>query len=398
MSIPLRRLLQRPVAPTSAGSLRPAAQTRSEILLEHPAAAGRAALLTREVTWLRLRGDDGAQGIGEASAVDWLSQRSAAATRRELADLAAQIVATRPLASELLERSFDVSLSSTARAGLQCALLDLEARRRGVSLARLLGATSDATLAVSALLSGDPALATEEAARYRSQGFGSVKLKVGAAGAGDDIARILDVRAAAGPQMRLRLDANGAWNEVDAESVMRGVGDAGIDFVEEPLADDSPHRLALMRALRAHAPIAVDESIPCSRDLDAVIAAGAADVLVLKLERVGGPLPALALAEIARREGLRVVFTDSIESGVGRAATSHVAHAAGSGEALGLGGAFFLDSAPLCTTEAMMDDAGRAAAVADAPQAPIRPATQAPAPFFVIRGPGLGVELPEREH
>ena len=128
MSIPLRRRLRR------------------------SSMSGSAALLTREVSWLRLRGDDDAQGIGEASAVDWLTQRSSGAALRELHDIAAQIVGVRPLASELLARSFDPSLSCSVRAGLQCALLDLEARRRGISLARLLGAAADATLAVSALL------------------------------------------------------------------------------------------------------------------------------------------------------------------------------------------------------------------------------------------------------
>ncbi len=365
--------------------------------------SGSAALLTREVSWLRLRGDDDAQGIGEASAVDWLTQRSSGAALRELHDIAAQIVGVRPLASELLARSFDPSLSCSVRAGLQCALLDLEARRRGISLARLLGAAADATLAVSALLTGDGAAAISEAARYASAGFTAVKLKVGAGSVADDVARVLAVRAAAGAAARLRLDANGAWNGADAETALRALKNAGVDFIEEPLGDTSSSRLAVLRSLRKHVAVAVDESIVTARDLDAVIAGDAADVLVLKLERVGGPLPALALATAARRGGLRVVFTDSIESAVGRAATAHVALAAGADEALGLGGEFFL-AAGAGIEDVARDAAGAGAAQKAAAESAARDLIRGdaaqnaasvdatPRPWFEIRGPGLGVE------
>lgn len=364
--------------------------------LRQPAQPGRAALVAREVVWLRLRGDDGTQGIGEASAVDWISPRNAGQTLRELRDLAAQIVATKPLASLLIERSFDVSLSSTARAGLQCAVLDLEARRRGVSLAVLLGAASDATLEVSALLPGDQALAVEEAARYAANGFRALKLKVGGTAVGEDIARVRDVIAAAAPQTRLRLDANRAWHAAEAEAALRALQGAGVDFIEEPLGEPSPHRETLLRGLRAYVAVAVDESICCERDLTAVIDANAADVLVLKLERVGGPLPALALAHTARRGGLRVVFTDSIESAVGRAATAHVAHAAGSTEALGLGGAFLLAAAQAAPDAVQPDVQPLHEGAAHDVSTNTREAAT-PQPLFVIRGPGLGAELSERE-
>lgn len=365
-SIPLRRQLQCPPRPVATP------------------------LLARDILWLRLRGDDEVEGIGEASTVDWLSPRSHAGTRCELEAIAAQIGQTRPYAAQLLERSLDPALSSTARAGLQCALLDLEARRRGVSLARLLGAPCEATLAVSALLSGNEALAAGEAAQYARLGFRSVKLKIGRGRVTADISHVLDVRAAAGPAVRLRLDANGAWRAPEASAALRALATAGVvDFIEEPLAHHSPRRLELLRELRTHMRVAVDESIVCGDDLEAVIAEKAADVLVIKLERVGGPLPALALAALANRGGLRVVFTDSIESLVGRAATAHVAHAAGCSEAIGLGGAFLLDRRT--ETQGVVPHrehgADQAAALSAAAQH-----------IFTIRGPGLGVELARHGH
>lgn len=352
-SVPLRRLLYR-AAPESSSDV-----------------SQRPALLTREVLLLRLRGEDGSVGIGEASAVDWLSPHGGDDVLLELTALAEQIVANRPPASALLQRSLQSSLSSTTRAGLQCALLDLQARRRGISMARLLGASSDGSLDVSALLTGD-ANAAEEAACYADEGYRAVKIKVGGAGVAGDLAKVLAIRAAVGSRCRLRLDANGTWSAAQARQALREMQQASIDFIEEPVGQAQPDRLVVLRALRELTAVAVDESIRCGRDLDDVLDANAADVLVIKLERVGGPLAALALSDCARCSGLRVVFTDSIESEVGRAATAHVALAANCAEPLGLGGAFFLDA-----DVASMRAGG----------APIA------GPHFEIRGPGLGIEL-----
>src|SRR5206468_2177066 len=88
-------------------------------------------------------------------------------------------------------------------------------------------------------------------------------------------------------------------------------------------------------------PIAVDESIGDPEDLERVAAARAADVVVLKLARLGGPRSLMTMADRARAAGLLVVLTDSIDTAIGRSAVAHVACALSIAE-VGLGGARLL--------------------------------------------------------
>jgi NAD(P)-dependent dehydrogenase (short-subunit alcohol dehydrogenase family) len=93
-----------------------------------------------------------------------------------------------------------------------------------------------------------------------------------------------------------------------------------------PLRSSEPSELARLRA-ETVVPIAADESLRSPHDLEKLAAEHAIDVAVLKLARLGGPRPTLALARRAGELGLRVVLTDSIDTMIGCAAVLHVASA-----------------------------------------------------------------------
>lgn len=371
---------------------------RRNLPLRQPLRTPDGLLHHREVRLLTIERDDGFVGLGEASVVDWLGGSSRAGGDAALDLLVRRIVSDRPRAATLLAESFDERLPGAVRSALQTSLLDAEARSRFIPLSRLLGAGVEEPLAISALLSArGPDELADEATKLAARGFRCFKVKVGFEG-DEDLRRLRALRRAVGAHAILRLDANGAWDFPHASTRLRELHDVAPDFIEEPLGAQ-PDRLARSRELRALSRIALDETVRNGSDLAAAIDARAADVLVLKLERVGGPLPALALARRAFKAGLRVVFTDSIESAVGRAATAHTAAAAYStagahaehptpraaephsapgtaaeehrpeanggdspGEAVGLGGLFLLD-----------EDAS-------------------PRPWWKTEGPGLGVE------
>lgn len=315
-------------APTS-GDLRVVAARaeRLRLPLRHPLRTPNGFLHHRDVRLLELDREDGFVGIGEASVVDWLGGPDQANAEDALGLLVGRIASDRPRASTLLAESFDQRLPGAVRSALQTSLLDAEARAQGLPLSHLLGAKTVAPLPVSALLAArDPDELAEEATKLAARGFRCFKMKVGFE-ADEDLRRLRSLRRALGDGADLRLDANGAWDFPEAITRLRELRGFTPDFLEEPLRDQ-PDRLALSRDLRALTRVALDETIRSGSDLAAAIEARAADVLVLKLERVGGPLPALALARRAFEAGLRVVFTDSIESVVGRAATGHTATAA----------------------------------------------------------------------
>lgn len=155
-------------------------------------------------------------------------------------------------------------------------------------------------------------------------GFGCVKLKVGMCDEPDaELDRIAAVRAAIGPTARLRLDANEAWTFERARDILTRAADHDIEYVEQPLPAAN---LAGMRRLRAAVPIpiAADEAASDTAAIWRILAAEAADVIVIKPQcldgdgRIGGLLR-------RRPSGVRYVVTSAMEAGIGVAASLHIA-------------------------------------------------------------------------
>ncbi|MBN9375471.1 MAG: o-succinylbenzoate synthase [Cellulomonas sp.] len=162
-----------------------------------------------------------------------------------------------------------------------------------------------------------------DAARAReivltSGGCRTAKVKVAEPGqaAADDEARLEAVRDALGPDGRIRVDANTAWDVDEAVRRLAAYDRAagGLEYAEQPVptVDD----LAALRR-RTHVPLAADESVRRSDDPMAVVRKAAADVVVLKVQPLGGVRACLELAE---RVGLPVVVSSALESSVGLAA------------------------------------------------------------------------------
>lgn len=152
----------------------------------------------------------------------------------------------------------------------------------------------------------------------RSFGAGTAKVKVADARVShhDDCARLEAVRDALGPHARIRVDANAAWQREEAVQRIRELDAAagGLEYVEQPCA--SVDDLAWVRK-RVNVPIAADESVRRAEDPLAVARAGAADVLVMKVQPLGGISPTLRIAEKA---GLPVVVSSALETSVGLSA------------------------------------------------------------------------------
>lgn len=209
------------------------------------------------------------------------------------------------------------------RWAVETALVDLEARRRGVPLARLLGATSLSVPVNVALGTLDEGCA-ERVALAAARGFRIGKIKVGVAPIDIELARLREL----GGVLRLRLDANRAWNEADARRFLSSIADlpdVPMDGVEEPLAAPTLDGLARLQATVPFA-LAVDESLP-ALGAGALFASRAARRLVLKPARVGGMLRTLVLARLAQAAGMEVVITSVVDSAVGVAAAAHLAAA-----------------------------------------------------------------------
>lgn len=228
--------------------------------------------------------------------------------------------------------------SLAARAALLDAWADLSARRAGQPLAHWLIAAlalpgpALSQVASSALIEAlDPELAVSQALRAQFAGHRALKFKLGVRSLAEDCARLAAVRAAVGPRLALRGDANGAWDEAQARVALEMLAPLDLEFVEQPVAKlDALLRLSRVAAL----PVAIDESLGEADALARVIAAGSIKVLVLKPAQLGGVIHTLALSAQARAAGLRCVYSHSFESMVGWRHLWHAAAAAGDAEAV----------------------------------------------------------------
>jgi L-Ala-D/L-Glu epimerase len=303
--------------------------------LKAPVLTAHGARLAVEGVLLRLRDGEGGVGLGEVTPMPDFGTETFAEAQEALLTLRLGAV---PASVDAVPQSFTVRPEAVAaRAGVEMALLDLVARRRGVALGRLLGAPAVRRVPVNALLAGNsPDASAEEAREAVALGFRTLKLKVGGSSPEGDVARLQAVREAVGSAVRLRVDANGSWSEAEARLRLPGLVACGLEYAEQPVAAANTDAL---RRLRAVVPVAADEALGLRGAVEALLDAPegpAADVLVIKLPVLGGVLPALQLASRAAKRGVAVVVTSALDGAVGRAAAAHLALALGGQRAHGL--------------------------------------------------------------
>jgi o-succinylbenzoate synthase len=144
----------------------------------------------------------------------------------------------------------------------------------------------------------------------------TAKVKVAEPGQslGDDLARVEAVRDALGPAGAIRVDANGGWDLDEAVRALRALSGFTLEYAEQPVA--TLEDMAALRR-RVDVPIAADESIRNAADPLRIAGLEAADVVVLKVQPLGGVRACLAVAEAC---GLPVVVSSAIETTVGIAA------------------------------------------------------------------------------
>ena len=187
----------------------------------------------------------------------------------------------------------------------------------------------DEARSAGVLLAGDPALPLskavglddhpgEAAAAAHAAGFGAVKLKIAL---GADCSRVTAARTAA-PDLTIGVDANGGYPTIDVETFTE-LDALGVAYVEQPYAPGNLEAHAALRPL-LDCDLALDEDVHSVADARDVVAAGAADLLVVK-PGVLGYTGALEAYEVAIASGLGIKASGLIETSLGRSYTGALA-------------------------------------------------------------------------
>ena len=310
-----------PAAPALAGP--PLARLRCRpfrLPLRAPIETAHGPIGAREGVLLALEDAAGERGLGEASPLPGFGDGEAADALRLLEAHAPAV-----LADGRLPAAARGPGAAALRCALDTALLDLEGRRRGLPAAALLATRPRAPVEVNAVLGGGTAERTLALAREAwAEGFRTLKLKVAAAPPDEDARRVEAIRAAL-PDARLRLDANGGWDEKTAAAALARLAACRPELAEQPVPAGDLGALARI-ARSSPCLVAADEAVASAEDGRRALAAGVR-ALVLKPMRLGGPRPALALAREAARRGAACVVTTTFDAAVGVAAALHLAAA-----------------------------------------------------------------------
>jgi len=277
------------------------------------------AVREREILSVSLTGAEGLTGYGEAAPLEAYDGVSVERVARALEAYVPVLESSRDKnGAQLIDACRAVDDLPAAFAAIDMALWDRAGRRAGKPVAALLTDSPAKAVPVNATLPArDRAGAATEAAAAVAAGFRCLKVKVGV---GDDAGRVAAVRAAAGPEIDLRLDANGAWDVEQAVRAIELLSPAGLELVEEPT-----HGLEAVRAVRER--VAVRVAIDETAAEHGALGAGVADAVCLKISRCGGISGLIAAATLVRASGAEVYVASTLDGPLGVAAALHAAAA-----------------------------------------------------------------------
>jgi O-succinylbenzoate synthase len=301
---------------------------RYRVPLKAPLRLKDATLRYRGGVLIRLLGESGVEGWGEASPLPGFSRESLEGVTEQLRELAGSVPG-REVGESMAEPFGEPGLSClapSARFGVELAVWNLRASAGGVPLPALISPRHRRVVPLNGLLMGDANVIFREARRMRAAGYRAVKLKVGSQSVAEDASLVRIVSRRLGGAVSLRLDANRAWSFEEAARFFRLTAGMRFEYVEEPLTD--PARLCEL-ARTGRIPVALDESLaemePEELDEHRHVRA-----VVLKPTLLGGISRTLRFAERALRLSMKPVISSAYETGIGTAAL--VALAAGIGE------------------------------------------------------------------
>lgn len=299
---------------------------RVDLRLSEPYAVAYERFESAPQVFLRLVTDGPHVGLGCAAPDPAVTGETADDVLRALRDVAAPALrGADPLrrAPSLERLRTLLGARPGALAAVDMAFFDLLGKSVGQPLWKLLGGqrTRIRTSVTIGILPLEETVA--RARELVARGVRSLKLK-GGLDARADAERVLAARAAVGPRVELRFDANQGFDVDGALDFVQRTRAANLSIVEQPTAGAEPRLLGNVRR-RARVPVMVDEGLLTLRDAFRVARRGLADMVNLKLMKVGGIEEGLRVCAVARAGGLDVMVGCMDESALAISAGLHLA-------------------------------------------------------------------------
>lgn len=275
----------------------------------------------------RIHAEEGVVGIGEAAPAPIFSPETLGTTKLVVEKYLAQAVIGEDAFNieKSLQKMDDAIVGNPiAKASVEIALWDLMGKAVEMPVYKLLGGAYRSKVEVAWIIGiAKPIEMCEEAKDAVHKGFTTLKMKIGT-NPKLDVERVKAVREAVGDEVAIRVDANEAYSTIDAIDVLTKMESYNLELIEQPVPRWDLRGLSKIRK-SLHTPIMVDESVLSPMDVMKVIERDAADIINIKLMKVGGLSNAKKIATVAEAAGLPCLLGSMIELSIGTAAGVHFA-------------------------------------------------------------------------
>ncbi|MBN1245992.1 dipeptide epimerase [Candidatus Bathyarchaeota archaeon] len=193
------------------------------------------------------------------------------------------------------------------KAGVNSALYDIIGKKAGMPLYLLLGGYRDKIETSVTIGLGSTDLMIEKAKQIVSQGFRCIKIKCGI-NVNNDLENIIAIRDVVGPTIKLRLDANEGYSVEDAISLIKTLEERNVDveMLEQPTKASFLYSLKDV-TVQCPVPIMADETALTLRDSIKLVKHEIADMINIKLMKIGGITNAIKANAIAESADVAVM-------------------------------------------------------------------------------------------
>ena len=276
---------------------------------------------------LALTGDNGTTGYGYASATPHMGATQDGL--KAMLEMFRPVLLKRdPFDLEPIQKDLDwkVRGSYQAKAAVDCALHDLQAKLLGVPLNKLLGGTVRDEVPILRILAiKTPAEMAANAKKLVSQGYRYLKIKVHGE-VDEDVARVKAIRKTVGADVHLTIDANQSYTPKNAIRALNKMVDYGVELAEQPVRIDDLRGLKLVTD---SVPITVeaDESANSLEEVVRLVNERIVDAVSLKIPKLGGLRNTVAAARICEAGAIKYRLGAAVGSRLLSAQAMHLAAA-----------------------------------------------------------------------